>query len=441
MLAFCFWYFRKRKIPSRLIATLILFLALILSNVIFLEILHTAKMWAFYGIIVSFMSVFFIAQQYYFYYRSEAFLPKEKYLAFMLWGSVLLFFQSIVGIFSALLFIVYAILLKHFSLREFLNYLLAKWYWIALFSITQVSFLYRQVFVNIKSGSSFGISDHTVSGQIDWVSRLWNPLLWTMQSHPLAVVLYATGSVVALVFLQKGKEELQKQKYLAIALLHPILTYLIFHFGIGFSILPRYTIMLTLALAFSSTIFITELENLLTLPAIILGGTIFAVIGIQCISLYWSPSSEKELTRLIAENYNFPDSVFIIEKPALRLSLPINGRSLSLLDDRRKNMERFKFLTQYPKLADEQVSFLPATVTVFSDQEFKKTIDDLRNNSTSIWTITTERLPCSKSETEKKECFSLNEDQLGPIPQEPNVLATFLSYKRLGYSYFVRKIY
>ena len=266
-----------------------------------------------------------------------------------------------------------------------------------------------------------------------------------MQVHPLAVILFVTSILAVIFFIVKNPaflDDRRKRTYILIAIFHPVFVYIIFHAVLGFSILPRYSILLTMALAFSSVLLISELEHRLIFPATLLGGLIFSVIGAHSLLLYWRPSSESELLRVIMEKYNSADSVFVIEKPALRLSLPMNSRSLTLLDDRRKNMERFKFLSGYPELVDRQVTFKPATVTVYNDTELKTTLENLSTGTSSVWTITTDcTASCTASETREGTCFSLHTKHCGRVPQEPDTLNAFLSYDQLGYSYFVHKVH
>src|SRR3990167_6317114 len=125
---FFFFYFKKRDIPRPLALTLTLFLFLLLSNVLVIEFLHTAKMWVFYIIFVAAMSALFIAQEYYLAHQSEPFISKNRYIALFLWSGILTFFQSWVGVFSIALLVLYALLLRHFSFRDLWNYLLKYWW-------------------------------------------------------------------------------------------------------------------------------------------------------------------------------------------------------------------------------------------------------------------------------------------------------------------------
>ena len=134
--------------------------------------------------------------------------------------------------------------------------------------------------------------------------------------------------------------------YLAIACAHPVLVYVIFHVIIGFDILPRYAILLTLACAFSAAILMSELGTKAAVAALALSGMLFLAVGVQAITLYWQPSSETVLLQTIIRNYNTSDTAFIVDHSARRLTLPVNADSLDLLDEERRQMSRFVFLLQ-----------------------------------------------------------------------------------------------
>lgn len=440
----CYFYFSRRNIPQKLSLSLTLFLFLLLSNVLIIQFLHTAKVWVIYIIITSVISALFIANEYYLSKLKTSFIQKEKFVAVLVWSSVLLFFQNYVGAISIFLIMSYATLLDHIKIIDIWNHFKKYWYLIIIFTITQISFIYRAIFLNWLTGSFAGISSTTESGQIEWFLRLYNPLFFTLESHPLAVFIFTVSAIWVIFKLLRGKTSVTEKRnkiYLMIALVHPILVYLIFHVGIGFNFGPRYAIFLTIALAFSITILLSETKIIFTKIATIICLILFLILGTKAISLYWHPSSETILLKKIETNYNSPNNIFIEEPNALHLTLPVNEGSLSLLNEKRKNMGRFQFLLQNKELLNNQVSFKPLTVVTYNEKELNEYLTKLKKGSNSVWTITTDcKNLCTNKETEEKTCFEVSENTCG-YAVEVNVLSDFLSSKQLGYYYTVRKAY
>ena len=198
-LLFFSFYFKKREIRGPLALSLVLFLFLLLSNVLVIEFLHTAKVWVFYIIMVAAMSAVFIANEYYLSRLNTPFMRTERYTALLVWSGVLVFFQSYVGVFSIALLTLYALLLRHISVHDLLGHLRRYWYLIVLFALTQISFLYQGYKI---SGNFSDVSTKTAEGTIDWATRLGKPS-FALQSQPL-VILYVAG-VLAIPFLALSK--------------------------------------------------------------------------------------------------------------------------------------------------------------------------------------------------------------------------------------------
>lgn len=441
-----FFYFSKKNIPKKLFINLTLFLFLLLSNVLVIQFLHTAKVWVIYVIITSIVSALFIANEYYQSKLKIPFIQKEKFVGILIWSGVLLFFQNYVGAISIFLIMFYAILLGQIKIIDIWNYFKKYWYLMILFAITQISFIYRAIFLNWLTGSFAGISSTTDQGQIDWFLRLYNPLFFTIQSHPLVVALFIISSIWAIfVLLQKNFPITEKRDsvYLLIALIHPLLVYLIFYVGIGFNFGPRYAIFMTLALAFSVTILLNEIKPIFTKIALGFSVILFFIIGTQAIPLYWQQSSEIALLKIIEEKYNSPDNVFIEKPDALHLTLPINVESLSLLNKKRREMGRFQFLLQNKDLLSQSTSFKPLTLIAYSESELNDAITYFQKKDVSVWTITTNcKNLCSDKEIREKTCFEVNTTSAScvAVSQEVNLLPIFLSAKQLGYPYIVKKV-
>lgn len=440
ILTFCFWYFKRRNIPRPLVYNLTLFLFLLLSNVLFLQFLHTAKVWAFYSLILAVASTFFIANEYYIATTGTPFLRKETYTALLVWSGVLIFFQNYFGLFSVFLLVLYAIFLRHLNLRDISDYIKKYWYLILFFGLTQISFVYRAVFVNGYRSFS-DMSTRTVD-HVDWAGRLYNPLVYAITGQPF-VVLYAVMVlvVIALAFYKKSFfSDWRRRRLIIIACAHPLLVYLFFHVAAGMSIAPRYGILLSMTACFSLVLLLKEFSPRLTTLTLGMSVILFFIVNIHAIALYWRPSSEVTLLATLTARYNTSDTVFIENSSALRLTLPVNDRSLLLLDEKRASFERFQFLMQHLDLVRTAVTFKPLTLITYNDEEEAAAVAKFKITGNSVWVITTDcsRL-CSTTEVVAGTCFEIHTNACGISSQEPNGLSVFLSSTELGNAYIVRR--
>lgn len=391
------------------------------------------------------MSALFIANEYYLSKLKIPFIKNEKLAVLLVWSSVFLFFQNYVGAISIFLLALYALLLEHIKLTDIRNHVKKYWYLIILFALTQISFIYRAIFLNWLTGSFAQISVKTVKNQIDWPLRIYSPIVFTFESHPLAVFLFVAAIIGLLFVILRDKSflsEKRRTKYLAIALIHPILVYLIFHIGVGFNYAVRYAIFMTIALAFSSTILLSELRPILVKIALGLSASLFFVIGIHSFSLYWHQSLEMDLLKTIETKYNSPNNVFVEKPDALHLTLPINTGSLSLLNKKRQDMGRFKFLLQNKNLLKNNTSFKPISIITYTETEFNEALAHFQNGTTTIWTITTKCADqCTDHEIESDTCFEVRRDAcVYGGAREIGTLSTFLTSKYLGDFYAVHKV-
>jgi hypothetical protein len=436
--AFCgflLFYFTRRKVPSPLGQSLLFLLFLLLGNSLIIGFVHTAKVWTLYLILDAAVGALFIAQEYYL-ARGSTFIRKDIYLAFMVWAAAAAFFQNYVGVFPIMLWILYAVLIGHVQLREVWEYVLHRWYWfISLFALN-ISFFYRAIFVKTIDPTEVAVS--TAGGGIDWFHRLYDPIVYAIGSQPL-LLLYLAGLITAL-FLWRGADR-RKRLYLAIACVHPILIYLVFHALIGFSLFPRYSLPLTIAASFAVVMLLGEVR-LLRAVGISVSGALAFVVMAHAIQLYWKPSSEVILTNLIATQYNAPQNVFVFEPMwpgASRLSLPLNNASLPLLNERRQSMSRYQFLLQHLDTVDRFVSFKPTVVIPDSAGEKAAYLSRFASPITA-WTITSDCSSlCSAAEMQAGTCFEVNAATCGAYPQDIHMLRDFLSYTELGGAYAVRR--
>lgn len=448
VLAFCgffFVYFARKKLPRTLVLQFFLLFFLLLGNSLIAGFVHTTKVWTLYLLLDVGIGALFIANEYYLARLKKPFLDKNMYVALIVWAGVIAFFQNYVGAFSIFLWLCYALLLKHIQFRDVWRYVLKYWYWIVAFSVLQLSFLYRAAFVrNHPTWWDPGdISTKTSGLGIDWFHRLWNPIAFAVESQPL-VLLYAVG-LIALVCLALWKRSYfinsRKRLYVAIACVHPLLVYLIFYVGFGFSLFPRYSLALTVACSFSAVMLLGEVEVLLW-AGVVLSALLFLAVNIHSITLYWKQSSDVVLTNELAAQYNSPNNVFIIEPDAWRLALPVNLNSLLLLNTRHQGMIRYSFLLSHKDVVNSWVTFKPTVLLTDTPQEATTDVAKFSTGTNKVWTITTNCSQlCSTAEEHAGTCLMVNAEACGVTPQEINTLRDFLSVSQLGNAYIVREVH
>lgn len=438
-----FLYFTKRRIPRELSHTLLLLVFLLFGNSLVAGFVHTAKVWTWYLLLDAGIGALVVSHQYYLTRRQEPFIASGTYAALLVWAGILAFFQNYVGAFPIFLWMCYALLLKHISIRDLWEYVRRTWYYLAGFCVLQISFPWRAIFIKNHTGwwDPGQVSVVTASETIDWFHRLTNPLLFAVQSQPL-VLLYAFGaSAVLIAYLRHTlPADPRRRLFLLIACIHPLLIYLVFHVALGFSLFPRYSLPLTIACIFALTMFASE-SKLLVRTTLIASGIVFAFVCVHAITLYWHPASEVTLTRILSEKFNSPNNVFIVEPDAWRLSLPLSTRSLQRINARRQTMSRYQFLLAHPEYVDSQIRFAPLVVIADTAEQSTAYHTEFQHSTSTVWSISTSCLNlCSRTETEAGSCLMINLSACGGVPQEINTLSDFMSYKQLGNSYILRKL-
>ena len=446
-----FWYFSKRKIPRLLAWQLLFVLFLLLGNSIVIGLLHTAKVWSIALLIETSIGILFLANEYFVSRFNTLFIPQKTYVMLMVWGVVLAFFQDFVGVFTAGLWFLYAIALGHFPIRDVIGYLKKHWYIVAIFSLTQISFFCRGIIARVHPSllDYAGNSTRDPTGGIDWLHRLYDPVINALWSEPL-VILYPIGIILTIVWAMRDTSFLVRTRdriFVVIAIINPLLTFLFYYGILGFSLFPRYSLPLAAACSFSAAMLLVQSRKVLA-GALVLSGAVFAVVSLQSIELFWQPSSAVMLERTIAARYNSPDNVFIIEPASLRLALPINDRSLALLNDRRKALTRFTFLSRYPTLVHKDVSFAPIILFADTAQEERSYLNQFGNGTSSVWTITQDcARMCAPKEVQEGSCFAINApacDAFSPDDQKEYpvlLLSDFLSQSQLGITYIAHKVW
>lgn len=440
---FLLFYFSKRKVPKELALQLLLLLFLLLGNSLVAGFVHTAKVWTLYLLLDVGIGALVVANQYYLTHRKESFVAPRTYTMFIIWAGILAFFQNYVGAFPIFLWLCYALVLKHISIKDVWGYVRRYWYLLLGFSLLQISFPWRAIFIKNHTGwwDPGQVSVVTAQETIDWFHRLYNPLLFTLQSQPL-VLLYVMGLIAVLVLLMRHSlpAEWERRLFLLIACIHPLLIYVIFHVGFGFSLFPRYSLPLTIAITFAIVMLASESQRLLRV-GLILSGLLFLMVTFHAITLYWQPASEVVLTRTLTQELNSPENVFLVAPDAWRLNLPLSSESLTHINARRQSMARYQFLLQNLDRVDAQVGFTPLVLIADTPEEEEVNLATVATSTKNVWTITTScASPCTLSETAAGTCVMYNLNSCGDTPQEIHTLTDFLSFTQLGNSYVVRRL-
>lgn len=448
-LGFSLLYFYRRSIPTELARTLLLLLFLLLSNSLVQGFVHTAKVWTIALVIDVALGMLFVANEYYRTHTASLFVSKKTTTAFLIWGGVLAFFQNYVGVFSVGLWALYSLILKHISFADIFQHV-RKWWWaIILVAATQVSFFYRG-FVGREHPSLLDYADNstrTAANTIDWFHRLYDPLTYALQSQPL-ILLYPIGILVALLFLVRHRTLplfSERLTYIGIAILHPVLVFLFFHGVLGFSLFPRFALMVTVAGAFSIAMLLSYHKGLQT-GVLLISGVLCVVVSAYSVFLYWNPSSAVLLERTIRADRNSNTQAFIIDPTASRVSLPLNAESVAALNERKKDMSRFQFLEEHLDAVAARSTFSP--LVLFADTETDlRTYEETYSSTHTVWTVSQDcSHQCTAAEETNGICFMTNPHACTLFTTEEQkeypliFLQDLLSQTGLGITYIVRQI-
>jgi hypothetical protein len=431
-------YAARRAIDRLLALRLALFALLVFSNTLFIGLVHTAKMWVLYALAVALVSALFIAEEYY-QERGGRFVSARLYTGVVMWSGFLIALQAYVGAATIALVGLYGLWLGHITWRDVREYLRRYWGWFVVVLAGQISFAYRAVFVNWADGSFSNISMKTQSGAIDWAPRLYLPLKYALLGAPVATLAVVAGACGVAWLWHRGALSARQRVVASIAALHVVVTYAFFHIVVGFSLAPRYGIMLTLACALSATLLTGILGRRALWGGAVVAGAVAAVVGAHAVLLYWHQSSYQELLGTIMSRYNAPTEAFVVDQSALRLTLPTNAASLQFLDTKRASMSRFEFLRAHPEAAARGAErFL--TATAYDAAEERDLVARLGAVAKDVWVISTDcRAQCSAAETSAGTCFEITPQDCGLTSQEPLMLPDFMRSAQLGESFVVRR--
>lgn len=434
---FAYIYFKKR-LPKVVAFKMILLLLLLMGNSLFVGVLHTAKVWALFSIMEIIIGLVFILQATVFQQEQRFFLDKQKYIGALIWLSIFIVIQNVVGV-SNILWIVYALFLGHFTIVDLLNYLKKKIFLILGFFGLQLSFVYRSYLMFFEKNSILKFTDvtgtslRTTQGAIDWIFRLWRPIEISLRSQPLLIVYF----VLLLVLLFKFVKQKNINKLYFVAVVHPVLIFLMRHALFGLSSFPRYILPLTVALTLSIVAILdwkmTGIKMLSCLAVLAM-----LVISIQTYRLYWQPSSEQIMNNELANHFNSSSIALIIDGSAGRLNLPINKESLENLNNEKKSMERFKFLLQHADKVNDLVPFKSTVVIADPEHPVETLATQLKKENKQIWVISSScQTKCSSA------TYCVNEQachtNFAPA-QEVTTWADYLSATELGSIYSLKKI-
>ncbi|MBU6321333.1 MAG: GtrA family protein [Patescibacteria group bacterium] len=437
----CIYVFSRTRAPRTLVAQLALLLFLICGSSLFVGLAHTAKVWVIAVLLDVGAGVLVLANEQYAALRGAPLLARGRMAAVLLWAGVAAFAQTFVGVFSIGLWALYALWLGQVTFADLIAHVRRYWYLFLLAFSLQISFLWRALFVRAHDSIvDFAGNSPYTSGSIDWFHRLYDPLVYAVGSQPL-VLLYPVGVAGALWFAARHAwlgDRPRTRRYLIIACVHPALVFLFYHGLVGFSLFPRYAVMLMVAASFS-VVMLVGLYPALRNVVLAVACALFLAVSVHSIELYWRPSSTVVLEHTLAASYNVPSNTFVIDHSAWRLALPMNAGSLQALDDARKQMGRFSYLLAHLDQVRSAVTFAPLVLYADTPEE-RRTELATQAATRTFWIISTDcSQPCAAAETAAGSCFEFNMRACGTVPQEPDTLAVFFRARELGDAYIVRR--
>ncbi|MDO8499676.1 MAG: hypothetical protein Q7S66_03375 [bacterium] len=435
----------KNKWPLNFGYKLLLLLALLLGNSLFVGMIHTAKVWGLYIILEIILGIVVVAQEYSLRLQEKTFLPKDTYIAVLFWLSFFILCQNVAGV-VALLWVAYAIYLGHIKLKDLFVYCRKKIFYVLALLATQLAFFYRGWLLFADHNGPFslvnlsGQATRDSSGGIDWTIRLWRPLQIAFASQPL-IIIYLLVAIITVFYLLQQKKDLTYNKLTVIAILHPILVYIIRQVILGINGPARHILPLSVAIIFSIVILL-EWKTVIGKTTLILALVLCAAVAYKSIYLYWHPASEKAVNTLLARDFNSADNIFIIDGGAGRLSLPLNSHSLALLDPEQKVGGRYKFLSEHLDQIDALVKFKPTVAMAYKDHGANFYLDKFKSQNKRLFVISMDcPQQCELAETLAGTCWAVNERACllaSTLPEESTTLYDFFNSEMLGYPFFIR---
>lgn len=438
--------YKKKSLPKESGFSLLLLLALLLGNSLFLGMIHTAKVWALYSIMEVLLGIIVIIQEQTRRSSQPLFRSNTRYIATLCWLILGITMQNVTGIIN-IAWIAYALFLGHITLQDIGVTVKKMIIPVTLFFLTQLSFLYRGFLMFFEPDSPLKLTDltgtsiRTTSGMIDWSERLLGPLSIALQTQPLLIV-YGVALII-FVFLWKGKKEwLLQHKLYTIAVVHPLIIIVFRHGLFGMGVFPRYVLPLTIAFTLSIVAMAQwkRLEwKVFSLVAVFLGLILSSFIS----RLYWQPSSEKLLNDVIVKTMNSPSTAFIIDGSAGRLNLPMNKASLDILTETKKRMGRYAFQVQH----SDQITDTAFHSTVAIVDQTTSVADYTKKLSQShahVWVISSDcTKKCSLEEQRSGACIVVNDEACHitfATPHEVSVWRDYFLARQLGAYYTLQKI-
>lgn len=414
---FCFCvYLYKRDIPRPLAFQLLLLLLLLLGDSLVVMLAHTAKVWVLYLVFELTAGVLVLVQEHYLRERREPFLRTHLYVGFLLWLAVAAFFQTFVGVISTGLWLVWAWWLGHFTLPDAWGYVRRWWYLLVLAGATQVSFVWRAFFAR-SHGSILDFQGARSSGEgIDWAHRFLAPLYDAFLSQPF-IALYVV--LAALLLFPAYRRALPySRRYIAIALLHPVLVYLLFYPLLGFDLAPRYAVLLTVALSFSVVMLMPRGKTY----AVVLAGTavLAGAVLLYAVQLYWTPSYQAQLVAQVVQNYNATTTAIVVAPSAIEFQLPMNSNSLLHLDSTGKSMGRYAYLLEHLPQVLQAVPFRSLVLYPHTLEEQSQMLAQAKKEGYTMYLVS---LPEGAGST-----------------AEPTTLPAFFGFSQLGSNYVIQAV-
>ena len=414
-LFFLAWYFLKRAVPRPLLLQLILLGALLLGNSLIIMLAHTAKVWILYLVFEIVAGSLVLAQEYFYRQRREAFIKTPYYVGLLLWLTALAFFQTFVGLFSTGLWLIWAWWLGHFRLSDAGLFVKRNWYLFVVVALTQTSFIWR-AFIDRPHGSLLDFQGANLPGSSpDWGHRFLAPLYDATFSQPF-ILLYVVAAFLLVTPLYRGMLDVSN-RYLAIALMHPLIVYLIFYPLLGFDLAPRYALMLTVACSFSVVMLLPRKGGVYW-GALFSSGILALAVLLHATMVYWTPGYQLRFSTELERNYNDQKNTLVVDPSAVALQLPMNALSLQNLDSIGKSMGRYAFLLSRLDAVEKEITFKPLV----------------------IYTRSPEARDSSVAEQQKlgKHVFILALPEGVINTAEPDTLPVFFATKTPGFNYIVQ---
>lgn len=331
-----------RSLSARLRVQLLLFVTLLLGNAAFLSLAHTGKMWLLQVVFEATAGLLCIARET---YGDRHPILGRYYVRALIIIAALAASQSFMGLLASLP-LVYAIYLRHTSTQDIWRATVSLSPWLILILLLQYATLSEGL--RVTQHAAAGVTHITGGNSIGFAARA----IWPWEALALAAPTTLIAYVVALALWSRQTTAMRTDRRLHIALIHPLIYYVLYFLVFGFEHLLRYIVPLSLAMALA-TVLIAPHNTKVARMLLAFAGASALVISVLTATFWWQRSSDDVIMQGLLESprLNAPNTLLIIEPIQLsqiaRYSEPNNEHTARIVLTHATRTDAARFDAQW----------------------------------------------------------------------------------------------